>query len=69
MAETSTDCRSEEGITVGLVDALISISRILAHRDMRDPAVVEAFKDLHGDNDFKAVCAAAMLTTITLPCK
>jgi hypothetical protein len=29
MKKTKTDCRSREGITVGLIDSLISISRVL----------------------------------------
>jgi hypothetical protein len=58
---TETDCRSEEGITVGLIDSLISISRILSKRDMSSGAVQEALKDLHNDEDVdyifrKAVC-------------
>lgn len=32
--DTSTDCRSEEGITVGLCDSLIAIARVLAKRDL-----------------------------------
>ncbi len=44
MPDTHTDCRSEEGITVGLVDALISILRVLAKRDLTTPAVREALK-------------------------
>ena len=48
---TYTDCRSEEGVTTGLVDALISICRILSKRDLSPPAVVEALKDLRSDED------------------
>lgn len=58
---TETDCRSEEGVTVGLIDSLISISRILSKRDMSSGAVQEALKDLHKDEDVdyifrKTVC-------------
>lgn len=46
-----TDCRSEEGITVGLVDALITLLRILRHRDLSPEAVQEALADLAADED------------------
>lgn len=45
------DCRSEVGITVGLVDSLISIARVLARRDLTDHDVLEAIKDLRSDED------------------
>lgn len=53
--ETTTDCRSEEGITVGLVDAIISISRVLAKRDLSPHAVQEALKDLAADEDARKI--------------
>ncbi len=49
------DCRSDEGVTVGLIDAMISIARVLAHRDFTPPAVVEALKDLSEDEDVKTI--------------
>lgn len=52
MSETHTDCRSHDGVTVGLVDSLISISRVLRDRDLSPPEVQEAFKDLADDEDF-----------------
>lgn len=45
------DCRSEVGITVGLVDSLISIARVLVRRDLTDHDVLEAIKDLRSDED------------------
>lgn len=57
--EHSTDCRSNEGITVGLVDAIISIARVLARRDLDHPDVIEALKDLAYDEDVKAILQAA----------
>jgi hypothetical protein len=45
------DCRSEVGVTVGLVDALISIARVLAKRDLTSPDTLEAIKDLRSDED------------------
>ncbi|MBX4189829.1 hypothetical protein KW791_00825 [Candidatus Parcubacteria bacterium] len=52
---TSTDCRDEDGITVGLVDSIISIARILVKRDLASPAVSEALKDLQNDEDVSKV--------------
>lgn len=49
--ESHTDCKSEDGITVGLIDALISVARILKHRDKKSVEVVEALKDLRADED------------------
>lgn len=49
---TITDCRTEESITVGLIDAIISISRVLRYRNLKDSnAVKEALKDLRQDKD------------------
>ena len=53
------DCRSEEGITVGLLDAMISIARVLAKRDLSDPATVEALKDLRADEDIARLLRAS----------
>lgn len=55
ITEIYSDCRSEEGITIGLVDALISISRILSKRDLNSPQIKEALKDLVGDEDLKFI--------------
>lgn len=49
----STDCRTEDGITVGLIDSIITISRILSQRDLSSHNVKEALKDLKSDKDFK----------------
>lgn len=46
-----TDCRTETGITVGLVDALISIARVLSKRNMDAEQVQEALIDLRQDED------------------
>lgn len=50
-----TDCRSEVGITVGLIDSIIFISRILRHRDLSNEEVIEALKDLSNDSDLKYI--------------
>lgn len=53
--EAEQSCRSEEGITVGLVDALIGIMRVLAPRDLSPHNVHEALMDLFEDSDFSTV--------------
>ena len=58
MTQTHTECRSETGITVGLVDALISILRVLSPRDLTEQEVTEALKDLKEDPDFKTLLDA-----------
>lgn len=45
------DCRSEKGVTIGLIDSIISICRILAKRDWEDNDVKEALTDLRNDTD------------------
>lgn len=57
MAEVQ-DCRSEEGITVGLVDAIIGICRVLAPRDLHTKNAQEALADLSEDPDFRTVRSA-----------
>lgn len=52
---TSTDCRTPEGITVSLIDSLITICRILVQQNFDDPAVKEALKDLASDEDFALI--------------
>jgi len=51
--ENQIDCRSEEGITISLIDALITQCRILRHRNLDSSNVKEALKDLQADNDLK----------------
>ena len=56
MNEISTDCRQEVGITVSLVDSLITISRVLAPRLDEIPLEVrEALLDLYDDRDFQFI--------------
>lgn len=59
MDKVTTNCRDEEGVTVGLIDALISIGRILANRDLNQPAVREALKDLADDEDIAKILREA----------
>jgi hypothetical protein len=51
------DCRSETGITTGLVDVIITSCRVLAQRDLTQAK--EALADLAADEDFHVVLAAA----------
>lgn len=53
LAHTSfTDCRSNTGVTVGIIDAIITLCRLLQGRDMDMPEVAEALKDIGSDEDF-----------------
>lgn len=47
----TTDGHSEDGITIGLIDALITIGHILNGRDMANLEVQEALADLRDDED------------------
>lgn len=59
MNHTSTDCRSEEGVTVGLIDAIMTMSRLLSRRNLSHPAVQEALKDLNADEDLQMLLETA----------
>lgn len=59
---THTDCRTEEGITVGLIDSLISICRVLSKRDLAGHAAVEALRDFWPDPDVQKVILAASVS-------
>lgn len=60
MNDCTTDCRNEDGVTVGLVDSIIFISRVLATRDLESyDAVREALLDLYYDEDFRKVITVA----------
>ncbi|MEU9333148.1 hypothetical protein AB0D49_08280 [Streptomyces sp. NPDC048290] len=63
--EEMQNCRSEEGITVGLVDAVIGIVRVLAPRDLRAVNVQEALADLFEDRDFQTIQNANERTGVT----
>ena len=55
---TATDCRSYEGINVGLIDTIITTCRVLAKRELYGHAVTEALNDMRADSDvLKIVCA------------
>lgn len=50
-----TDCRTEEGITVGLIDSLISIARVLSKRNLSSSEIKEALQDLREDEDVNVI--------------
>ena len=50
-----TDFKSDIGITVGLIDSMIYISRVLKNRLCNQYEVVEALKDLQQDSDMQHI--------------
>ena len=55
MAQTETDCRTDVGIAVGIVDTIINQCRMLKRfpkKVVQSHAVREALKDLRDDEDF-----------------
>ena len=48
---TYSDCRTEEGITVGIIDSIITLSRLLKNRDKTSHAIQSALQDLSVDED------------------
>jgi hypothetical protein len=51
MNNNSSDCRTSEGIAIGLVDGIISMARVLKRMNIRESAYIEALKDLRSDED------------------
>lgn len=49
------DCRSEEGITIGLIDTIMNCCAALRGRDLSHTQVVEALKDLRSDEALQAL--------------
>lgn len=51
---SASDCRAEHGVTVGLIDSIVSVARVLASRDLiTSTAVAEALHDLATDEDVR----------------
>lgn len=46
-----TNCREPQGITVGLIDGIIAMARVLRHHNVNVEEVQEALKDLRADED------------------
>jgi hypothetical protein len=55
MTDDGADCRSEVGVTVGLIDAVITMARVLTLRDLNSVAAREALADLRDDEDVAAL--------------
>lgn len=51
----TTECRSPDGITIGLIDTINTVSQLLAVRDFSAPAVREALTDLRDDPAFQDI--------------
>lgn len=53
--DNAIECGSEEGVTIGLIDSLMSITYALQGRDLTHPAIIEALKDLRHNKQLKAL--------------
>ena len=53
---TITDCRSETGVTVGLIDSLMSICHVLIERDLSPVEIREALSDLNSNEAVRQIC-------------
>lgn len=49
------DCKSPEGITIGLIDALMTIAAVIRERDITAEITQEALQDLSQDRDLRAL--------------
>ncbi len=58
LAGIKTDCREGIGITVGLIDSIITQCRLLNKRDLSSKEVQEALKDLIDDEDLKSILSS-----------
>jgi hypothetical protein len=47
------DCRSKEGITIGLIDSIMTAVRVLDGRDIGGENIKEALKDLAADKGLR----------------
>ncbi len=64
---THTDCRSEVGITVGIIDAIITLCRLLCGRDMSGDEVAQALQDLRHDEDFAGLLRSTAGDEVMVP--
>lgn len=55
MDEVFTDCRSEEGVTIGLLDSIIFIARVLSKRDFESETIQSALRDFRNDEDVRKI--------------
>lgn len=71
MEHIYTDCRTETGVTEGLVIGLIAIARTLAKRDLSSPEIQSALRDLRNDEDIQKLTGysrVAELEKLLLEC-
>lgn len=47
-----TDCRTKDGVRVGILDAIVTLCRCLPRGGLTTCAVDEALRDIAGDEDF-----------------
>jgi hypothetical protein len=59
--DTHSDCRTPDGMTIALIDSIITVARVLAKCDLTPWDVQQALLDMHGDPDFQKLCEAARL--------
>jgi hypothetical protein len=52
---TQTDCRTDVGVTVGLIDSIITMARVLSGRVLDSVEVQEALQDFREDGDVRAL--------------
>lgn len=48
---TSTECRSDEGVTVSIIDTISFLANLLSVRDLSSKAAQAAIKDLQHDEN------------------
>lgn len=51
MDVTTIDCRTPEGIIVGLIDGMIAMARIIKNSELHTDAITAALKDFSQDED------------------
>lgn len=50
-----TEFSSEDGITIGLVDSILTCAKVLRNRNLNQPEVIEALKDLYSDKSLRCL--------------
>lgn len=53
MDNKTIECKSNLGLTIGLIDSIIYICRVLENKDFSNPEILEALKDLNNEQGFK----------------
>jgi hypothetical protein len=60
--KTKTDCRTDEGITVSIIDTIINSFRLLKDRKLTTVPVQQAMLDLYSDEDVRQVIDGDVFT-------